>query len=320
MTDTTKKYDAFISHASEDKEDFVRPLANVLTELGAEIWYDEFSLQIGKSLSRSIDKGLSNSRFGIIVLSKSFFEKDWTEYELKGLNAKELGRDEVMLPIWLNITREDVLKFSPTLADKLAVSSSKHSLNEIAIKLLDVIRPDLSENYHKRKVWEDFGKSDGEVKQIDPKKISQDVLFRHKSLPENLMNRIRLIRASLLSGNPHTYNFWVDGFKCDLHPEREIEYWEAVSFFYLEAIQASRVDPKEYPKIFELIAQITQGGISKENEKKLKLPKDTIEKVKKICKYKVPIYEVAVEEKTFGKRKFELDIYTQLNKAKTSGS
>jgi hypothetical protein len=80
------KKDLFISHASEDKDDFVRPLANLLKQYGLEVWHDEFELSIGKSLSRSIDKGITNSNFGLLVLSKSFFNKNWTEYVLKSLN------------------------------------------------------------------------------------------------------------------------------------------------------------------------------------------------------------------------------------------
>ena len=61
------QWDAFISHAWEDKESFVRPLAHALTALGATVWYDEFSLKLGDSLSASIDRGLAGSRYGIVV-------------------------------------------------------------------------------------------------------------------------------------------------------------------------------------------------------------------------------------------------------------
>ena len=79
------QHDVFVSHASEDKEAFVAPLAKILSQLGLKVWYDEFSLKLGDSLSRSIDKGLSESTFGIVVLSKPFINKSWTEYELRGL-------------------------------------------------------------------------------------------------------------------------------------------------------------------------------------------------------------------------------------------
>lgn len=70
-------YDAFICHASEDKDDFVRPLAERLVRDHVEVWYDEFSLTVGDSLRRSIDRGLRSSRFGVVILSPSFLAKRW---------------------------------------------------------------------------------------------------------------------------------------------------------------------------------------------------------------------------------------------------
>ncbi len=68
-------YDAFISHASEDKQKFVKPLAKALSRMEYRVWYDEFELRVGDSLRQSIDKGLVNSNFGIVVLSPAFFAK-----------------------------------------------------------------------------------------------------------------------------------------------------------------------------------------------------------------------------------------------------
>ena len=74
-------WDVFISHASEDKEAAVRPLATELTRLSLSVWYDEFSLTIGDSLRRSIDHGLSKSKFGVVILSHNFFRKEWPHRE-----------------------------------------------------------------------------------------------------------------------------------------------------------------------------------------------------------------------------------------------
>ena len=82
-------YDVFVSHASEDKDDFVRPLAQRLRAEHLEVWYDEFTLNVGDSLRRSIDRGLSQSRFGLVVLSPSFFGKQWSQWELDGLVARQ---------------------------------------------------------------------------------------------------------------------------------------------------------------------------------------------------------------------------------------
>ena len=132
-------YDAFISHASEDKQEFVRPLAEKLTELGLKIWYDEFELKVGDSLRGSIDRGLVNSRYGIVVLSKDFFSKNWPQYELDGLTAREIDGRKVILPIWYGISKKDVLRYSLPLADKIAIDSSKETIAEIAAELKEEI-------------------------------------------------------------------------------------------------------------------------------------------------------------------------------------
>jgi hypothetical protein len=121
----TDEYDVFISHATEDKEDFVRPLAEELQKRGYRVWYDEISLSWGDNLSSSIDKGISQSKFGIIVLSQNFFKKKWTKRELNGFVSKEVNDEKVILPIWHQVSKKEVLDFSPTLADKLAIDSSQ---------------------------------------------------------------------------------------------------------------------------------------------------------------------------------------------------
>lgn len=125
IVQSVKTYDCFISHASEDKKEFVRPLAVALQKLGVKVWYDEFELKIGDSLRQSIDKGLGNSRYGVVVLSQSFFAKKWPQYELDGMVAREMNGAKVILPIWHRVTKQEVTKFSSTLADRVAIDSTK---------------------------------------------------------------------------------------------------------------------------------------------------------------------------------------------------
>lgn len=135
-------YDAFICHASEDKDDFVRPLAEALRSHKLKVWYDEFALNVGDSLREAIDRGLRSSRFGIVVLSPHFFQKHWTVRELNGLVARETAENcHLILPVWHNVGREDVLKFSPPLADLLA-TSSKSGVRKVVADLLRTVRPE----------------------------------------------------------------------------------------------------------------------------------------------------------------------------------
>ena len=134
-----REHDVFISHASEDKEAVVRPLAVALIKEGLKVWYDEFELSIGDSLRRKIDQGLANSRVGLVVLSHSFIAKGWTNYELDGIITRTVSGEQVLLPIWHNISKQEVVEYSPSLADKVARSTATHTVVEIAKEIAELI-------------------------------------------------------------------------------------------------------------------------------------------------------------------------------------
>ena len=138
--DYEKEYDVFISHASEDKDEVARPLAEALRNNGLSVWYDEFELRIGDSLRRKIDKGIANSNFGVIVISRDFISKGWTNYELDGLITRAVNGEQTMLPVWHNVTKREVINYCPSLADKLARSTTDFTVEEIADEIADLIR------------------------------------------------------------------------------------------------------------------------------------------------------------------------------------
>ena len=137
---TQDVYDCFISHACEDKDSFVRELALSLQDRGFKVWYDEFTLRLGNSLCHSIDRGIANSTCGIVVLSKNFFNKQWTKEELNRLSAKKnsTGKD-IILPIWHNITQKEVYNHSPMLADLYAVKT-KDGMNKVCTEIERAIK------------------------------------------------------------------------------------------------------------------------------------------------------------------------------------
>lgn len=138
--DEGKEYDVFISHASEDKDAVVRQLAIELATLGLKVWYDEFELKIGDSLRRKIDMGLARSRFGVVVISRNFIKKGWTNYALDGLVTRAVSGQQALLPIWHEITKQEVIDYSPSLADKVARSTSQYTVTEIAKELSELIK------------------------------------------------------------------------------------------------------------------------------------------------------------------------------------
>lgn len=134
-------WDLFISHASEDKDEIARPLADELMEAGLKVWFDEYELTVGDSLRRSIDRGLAQSRFGVVILSEHFFAKEWPQKELDGLVAREDGSEKRILPVWHKVNRKQVVSFSPPLADKLGVPTTK-GVGHVVKEILRVVKPD----------------------------------------------------------------------------------------------------------------------------------------------------------------------------------
>jgi hypothetical protein len=110
-----------------------------LSALGRSVWYDEFTLKVGDSLRRTVDHGLKSSRYGVVVLSPDFFAKEWPQYELDSLITREMEGEKVVLPIWHRVTKNEVLGYSPKLADKVALNSSTMSFREMAQRLAELI-------------------------------------------------------------------------------------------------------------------------------------------------------------------------------------
>lgn len=100
-------HDSFISYAIEDNG-FVSEVALGLKNHGLSVWFAPMSLKVGERLLDSIEKGLNESRTGILVLSPSYLSKNWTSYEMDILIRQNIEGDKKILPIWLDVTKEDI--------------------------------------------------------------------------------------------------------------------------------------------------------------------------------------------------------------------
>jgi len=142
LDENGETWDVFISHASEDKEAVAEPLADALRAHGLRVWLDKTELKIGDSLRRKIDYGLAHSTFGVVILSKSFFAKGWPQYELDGIVGLSVSGDQRMLPIWHEISRDEIARQSPSLVDKIARNTAIGTIAEIAEEIADVVHGD----------------------------------------------------------------------------------------------------------------------------------------------------------------------------------
>lgn len=230
-----KKWDAFISHASEDKDTVVRELAIALEKLHLKIWYDEFTLEVGDSLSKSIDEGLIKSNFGIVIISKDFLKKKWTEYEYRSLLSKEENGKKIILPIWHNITTEEVKEFSLYLSDKIALHTNKHSVGQLAINLIRVIRPDIFDNLRRYLKFKEILKN-GETKTVK----RSNIIFQDKplsKLSKQQIVRVKAIHNGIGQGFDISLEESIYNYELDAQPEREIQTYEIMNACYLEFIR-----------------------------------------------------------------------------------
>ena len=131
------QYDVFVSHAWEDKDDFVDEFVDELRNLGIKVWYDTSEIKWGDSMRKRIDDGLKKSRFGIAILSPNYIRegKYWTKAELDGLFQLDSIGGKVLLPIWHNLTKKEIMQYSPIIASKLAMNTASMTPKEIADEL-----------------------------------------------------------------------------------------------------------------------------------------------------------------------------------------
>jgi dTDP-4-dehydrorhamnose 3,5-epimerase len=156
-TNRMAELDLFICHASEDKTALARPLAHALRHRGWSVWYDEFSLQLGDSLTGAIDRGLAEARYGLVILSPAFFRKRWPQRELEGLETRELADADrkVILPVWHELDREHVARFSIPLANRVAAKAAD-GLSMIVTEIEAVLRTTNSPRLDRRVDQEDL--------------------------------------------------------------------------------------------------------------------------------------------------------------------
>lgn len=141
IENTLPEYDVFVSHAWEDKAEFVDEFVDELCKLGIKVWYDTSEIKWGDSMRARIDDGLKKSKFGVAILSPDYIKdgKYWTKAELDSLFQLESINGKTLLPIWHKLTKKDVMEFSPIIGSKLAMTTTTMTPAEIAAELLSLL-------------------------------------------------------------------------------------------------------------------------------------------------------------------------------------
>lgn len=238
----TKKWDIFISHASEDKATVARPLAAALRRGGVRVWLDEHELTVGDSLSQKIDEGLAHSQFGAVILSPAFLAKQWPRNELAGLRAREEEGRKVILPVWHNVDKSTISQFSPVLADRLA-ANTELGIDNVAERLLDVIF--IAEEYNQRKIYPSVGRRLIEILKSNPDK---------ETFVEFLQSHLSRARLVEWGGEPRIEKYKIYNSEFDAYAS----YFRELTLVYFTELWTNPFDADQdgTPKICEEISNV----------------------------------------------------------------
>jgi hypothetical protein len=130
-----RKPDAFIAHDTRDKDELARPLAYALARLGLVVWFDEFSLRPGNRLSEAIDRGLTNCRRAVLLVTPNLLENNsWGATELSTLLTRAAYEPNTIIPVWARVGRTEVAARSARLADIVAIHA-RPNIDELASEI-----------------------------------------------------------------------------------------------------------------------------------------------------------------------------------------
>jgi hypothetical protein len=130
--------DVFLCHAWDDRQDSAKELYDLLVSNGVSVWFSEKDIGLGVPLMRAIDKGLANSRIGLVLVTPALLKR----LPQEGIADKELSallaRDQ-LVPIVHNTTYEALRDVSPLLASRTGLSTAEETMKEVAAKLAELV-------------------------------------------------------------------------------------------------------------------------------------------------------------------------------------
>jgi len=132
-----KSFDTFISYASED-ETYAKELATGLQENGFRIWFAPLLLKVGDKLLDSIERGLRESRTGVLIITPNYLNKNWTSYEMDILIRNHIENHKTLLPLWIAVSKSDVDKKSAGLSGIVAITNPK-SVDQAVSRLIEIL-------------------------------------------------------------------------------------------------------------------------------------------------------------------------------------
>lgn len=130
--------DVFLCHAWDDRQGAAKELHDLLESLGVSVWFSEKDVGLGVPLLRAIDKGLANSRVGIVLVTPALLRR----LPAEGIADKELSAllaGERLVPIVHDTTYEALREVSPLLGSRSGLSTAEEPMADVAAKLAELV-------------------------------------------------------------------------------------------------------------------------------------------------------------------------------------
>ena len=130
--------DVFLCHAWDDRQGAAKELHDLLESLGVRVWFSEKDVGLGMPLLRTIDKGLANSRIGIVLVTPALLRRLAAE----GIADKELSAllaRERLVPVVHQTTYDALREVSPLLASRTGLSTAEEPMTDVAAKLAELV-------------------------------------------------------------------------------------------------------------------------------------------------------------------------------------
>lgn len=130
--------DVFLCHAWDDRQGSAKELHDLLISRGVRVWFSEKDLGLGVPMMRAIDKGLVNSRVGIVLVTPAMLRRLPAE-GIADLELSALLRRERLVPVVHGTTYEELEKVSLLLASRAGLSTAEESMAEVATKIAELV-------------------------------------------------------------------------------------------------------------------------------------------------------------------------------------
>lgn len=140
FSEQSKEYDVFISYVQSDSSEYVDKLEIALKQYDIQVWRDKSNMRIGQSMTQAIENGLAKSKLAIVVISPNYLHKYWTNFELDGIFSKQgVTGEQMILPIWNNVSAEEIASKRPSLANLLAWNTNVDTVDDIVQELRELL-------------------------------------------------------------------------------------------------------------------------------------------------------------------------------------